>query len=1591
MPSRKQEYGLPMLTDDSQRTCRQNRPHPRNAHSGRSVPLGRVVLRLASPSLARGLPLRLSAIVAGCLLAFAAVFAVLVLRPATETLAHEQLRLSAGWIRAQALRDIDAVGSMLDTTLAFARGKHLDVDREHDFVSLTLPLLQGNPRVSAIMIADEDGREVFLIRQGENWRSRVVHAESVGRQASWTQWSASDGQVIGHDLRDSDYDPRNRPWFAGARALSRDGEHGWTAPYLFYTAQQPGMTRYTRWRGADGRMRVLAIDLLLTDLSAFTAAHIIGQHGGTAVLAADGRVLGLPRSPAMLGADRLLAPATGLGVPYLADGYAAWQTTGGTTQAYTFESGGETWVGLFESLPLGAQQLHIGSFARMRDFVPAQLGSLLLLAGLVVLAGLIGLGVAMLLARRITRPLQQLVGRSERIADGDLSSLTPVRAQWQEIAQLAQAQEVMRARLAEHRGELETARLELENKVAARTAELAENRNALADQLLFVQLLIDSIPNPVFFKGADGRFLGCNRAYEAAFGTTRAYLIGKTVLDLDYLPVGDRSAFHQEDMRLIAAVSNEHRETTMPFADGKLHDTLYWVSGFRLGNGHPGGLLGIIVDISAQKAAERQAREAENRLLGILSASPIAVVLNRPDGRMLFANRRASELSRLAHDVFLQRSALEWFADPRDGERLFERLRQGQAVHDEEVPFRVGDGTMLWTRLSMALTEIGGENAVISWIHDITARRQAEREVRRLSRAAEQSPAMLLITSPAGEILYANPKFCATIGQTLDALAGTRPVLLEDDDRVIDLHGELWRDLRNGRTWQKECRLLRPAGGDLWVDASISGLRDDHSEIADCVWVLDDITHRRAVLAELRQARDQAQEATQAKARFLANMSHEIRTPMNAIIGLSHLALGGKPAERERDYLEKIHRAGTSLLGVINDILDFSKIEAGKLRLDHNPFVLEEVLDKLVDIVGQRAQEKGLELILAVEPNVPRRLIGDALRLGQVLINLVGNAIKFTERGEVELRVTCLSHTGDELALQFQIRDTGIGISRAHQDRLFEAFAQADESMTRRFGGTGLGLSISRHLIELMHGHLRVQSAEGAGSTFTFDARFSRSASETPADRSLPDQLQGLRVLVVDDHPAARDVLLDLLARLPFRAEAVASGLEAIERIGRADHGDPFGLVLMDMNMPGLDGLAATRRIKHDRSLSNPPMVVVVTAFGDGEAPVSARAAGADGFLHKPVTASHLVDALQQVFVPASAATPRESHDWASLLRGLSVLVVEDNEINQQVARELLASAQIKVDMAGDGAAALERIARQQPPYDAVLMDLQMPGMDGLEATRRIRAQPELAGLPVIAMTAHAMPEERRQCMDAGMNEHIAKPIDADHLFSVLAALCHRNHPPPANTPAGDNADLPTLPGIRTAAALRRVGGNTALYRRLLRQFTEQYRDTGQRIAAAMQAENAADAERLTHSLRGVAATIGATAVETAAANLERQLRHQLPWERAHQRLEDELAQLLAMLDRLPADRPPDVTASGTPIDDASLSRLLALLQASDGEAVQLFEDRLGDIIARFGETLTEQLRQVISRYDFHPAAILLTSLLESGGETLPSLSGSQP
>nr|WP_282959167.1 response regulator [Azoarcus sp. L1K30] len=1096
---------------------------------------------------------------------------------------------------------------------------------------------------------------------------------------------------------------------------------------------------------------------------------------------------------------------------------------------------------------------------------------------------------------------------------------------------------------------------------------------------MFVQLLIDAMPNPVFFKGPDGRFLGCNSAYEQAFGTTRAYLAGKTVLELPYLPAPDRTAFHDEDMRLIASGDTLHRETRLPLADGKLHDTLYWARGFCLGNGAPGGLLGVIVDISAQKDAERQARKAEARLLSILSASPIAVVLNRPDGRMLFANQRTSELAGIGHDAFLARSALEWFERPSDAERLFARLRQGEVVHDEEVAFLNGDGSTLWTLLSMSLTEIGGEPAVISWIYDITARRAAEREVRRLSRAVEHSPAMLLITSPSGEILYANPRFCLTAGQTAEQLVGTRPRLLDDDGRTLDFIKPLWQALKAGSGWQRECRLQKTDGGDLWIAASVSALTDERGEISDCIWILDDIGARRDTEAALRRARDLAEDAAQAKSRFLANMSHEIRTPMNAIIGLSHLALAGNPPPRERDYLEKIHRAGNGLLGVINDILDFSKIEAGKLKLDRSPFLLGEVLDMLVDLVGQKGREKGLELILSVQPDVPPRLIGDPLRLGQVLINLVSNAIKFTEHGEVSLRVGRLPTSDGKVLLEFAVRDTGIGMNDAEMQHLFKAFTQADASMTRRFGGTGLGLSICQQLVGLMGGNIEVSSSPNAGSTFTFKALFDEADSGEEQAGRLPDVLKGLRVLVVDDNPSAREVLQDLLAQQPFRVDTATGGQSAVEMVHRANASDPFGLVLMDMNMPGVDGLEATTRIKSDRSLVAPPVVIMVTAFGDGDAPARAADAGADGFLHKPVTASHLVDALQAVFDSGTKAPREEALDWRPRLSGLEVLVVEDSEINQQIARELLENAGMRVHVAGNGRQALEMLRATPTRFDAVLMDIQMPEMDGFEATRLIRADARFDPLPVISMTAHAMAEERQRCLDAGMNEHVAKPIDPNQLFSVLARLTTDRR---AGTGSGADT-LPTLPGLNTTAALRRTGNRPERYMSLLRRFVEHHHASSGEIANALAQGNNDDAERIAHSIRGVAANIGASALEAAAENLERQLRHHTPHDRALARFDAEFASLLRMLvNAIPAQA--DATATGVMATDADMAGLRSLLLDSDGDTLAFFTRIAPNLVARCGQALVDRLSAAVSRYDFDDAVVILDQCLEQS----PPLAG---
>ena len=560
----------------------------------------------------------------------------------------------------------------------------------------------------------------------------------------------------------------------------------------------------------------------------------------------------------------------------------------------------------------------------------------------------------------------------------------------------------------------------------------------------------------------------------------------------------------------------------------------------------------------------------------------------------------------------------------------------------------------------------------------------------------------------------------------------------------------------------------RPLDGRVvWIHSLGHVVKDANGKPTDIYGVTQDITEFKRLETELRLAMQKADDATKAKSAFLANMSHEIRTPMNAIIGLSHLALKTPLNPKQRDYVSKVHNAGASLLTIINDILDFSKIEADKLDIETTDFQLDEVISTVTTLTAQKAHDKGLEFLIHVAPAIPEQLLGDPLRLGQILTNFVNNAIKFTERGEIGLNIDLLERTGEKVQLKFSVRDTGIGMTREQAAKLFQPFSQADMSTTRKHGGTGLGLSISRKLAELMGGRIWLESEPGVGSTFNFTIWLGV-GSATGSGKIIPEKLSRLRVLIVDDNAVAREILQQPLSAVASRVDTIATGKEAIAAVQQHDATDPYDIVFMDWRMPGMDGLQTSRHIKSDETLTHPPAIVLVTAFGREEVREEAERLQLDGFLVKPVTKSMIVDTLVNVFAhEGEAASVTTEGEQAMRLRGARILLTEDNDINQQIAIELLEGTGATVTVANNGREAVEILSNgpQPPPFDVVLMDLQMPEMDGYQATAKLRSDARFAALPIIAMTAHATIEERQRCLASGMNDHISKPIDPSALF----------------------------------------------------------------------------------------------------------------------------------------------------------------------------------------------------------------------------------
>lgn len=751
-------------------------------------------------------------------------------------------------------------------------------------------------------------------------------------------------------------------------------------------------------------------------------------------------------------------------------------------------------------------------------------------------------------------------------------------------------------------------------------------------------------------------------------------------------------------------------------------------------------------------------------------------------------------------------------------------------------------------------------------------------------------------------------------------------------------------------------------------------------------WVVD-ITELKKIQTALSEAKVAAEDATKIKAEFLANMSHEIRTPMNAVIGLAHLCLKTDLSAKQRDYVGKIHNAGTSLLSIINDILDFSKIEAGKLDIENVTFEIDSVMNNISTMVAQKIQDKDLELLFNISPDIPPALLGDPLRLGQVLINLLGNAVKFTERGEICLIGELLERTGNKAKLRFSVKDTGIGMTKEQANRLFQAFSQADTSTSRKYGGTGLGLAISKRLVELIGGSIWVVSEPGRGSTFSFTGWFG--LSEAVPRRVVPTRLGSLKTLIVDDNAAAREVLEDLLMTVGGETEQVASGAEAIDAVKHADAGRPFDLVLLDWRMPGLDGVETARRIRADGSLKHVPAIVIVTAFGREEVHTETEGAGVDGFLVKPVSRSMLVDMLVEIFAPEHRAAAREAIKATAYdLHGLRVLLAEDNTINQQIAVELLEGVGVSIDVATNGREALNILLADagNTRYDVVLMDLQMPEMDGYQATARIRAAPSLAELPIIAMTAHATAEERDRCLAAGMRGHITKPIDPELLYRTLLQFHRPIQAAVAVKPVNRFSHSPALPeiaGLDVADGLNRVAGNMKLYRSLLRQFVDQQADTVSAFRASLTREDFDSAERLMHTLKGVSGNLGAKALNGLVAELERSLRDRnaRSLEAGLSDVTSELARLMAAIRSSlaagAADAPPRTPGSDSMETVTLLKHLKQMLEDDDGAALDYLlqaRDRIGGAIS---EADLDSLQKVASDFDFSAALECLTGIAQ--------------
>ncbi|HSV95821.1 MAG TPA: histidine kinase N-terminal 7TM domain-containing protein [Spirochaetota bacterium] len=904
--------------------------------------------------------------------------------------------------------------------------------------------------------------------------------------------------------------------------------------------------------------------------------------------------------------------------------------------------------------------------------------------------------------------------------------------------------------------------------------------------------------------------------------------------------------------------------------------------------GAPPGRMLVLRDVTSRRRAEEALRASEERFRDLVDLLPIGIYESDSEARITYVNRAAMDMFGFSSKNILPgdfRTVDILSPAAREKWPLIRRMlaTRGIALNLELEAMRA-DGTTFPVIVNACSIDpddfLRGTRGVII---DITERKSAETALtereKRLSAIFDNAGAGMDLVNADGRFLKVNKALADMLGYTVDELEGmyVTEVTHPDDMRAS---GEKLRALQSGEVdaYQMDKRYIRRDGTIIWISLSVTPIRNTDGGTEAIIGLISDITDRVAVEDALRAAKEAAEEASRVKSEFLANMSHEIRTPLNGIIGLAHLALKTGLTDRQRDYLDKIGASAKMLSGIINDLLDFSKIEAGRIELEEVDFSLDDILKNLLAVLGRPAEEKGLEIFLHITAGMPLALRGDPLRLQQVLFNLLSNAVKFTHHGEVVLRVEAPVRPGDgadrRISVRFTVRDTGIGIPVEDQAKIFQSFTQADTAITRRYGGTGLGLSISKRLVELMGGEIGFTSVPGSGSRFYFTVPLEMRKPGEPALRRTAE-FGKLRLLVVDDSDTSLEILDESLTFFGFTVTTARSGAEALSLI----EGNPpgfFDLALIDWKMPDLDGIETAARIRALSKKMRVPEIIIVSAYDPDIVRERSGKVGVRRVLPKPVTPSVLLESVMEALGISGRSPERVRGDKLAVAAkarytGKAVLLVEDDPISRQVVRELLKPEGIDVVEAVDGARAIELL--EQGLFDLVFMDVQMPVMDGLEATTRIRADARYRDLPIVAMTAYAMRGDRDRCLEVGMNDHLPKPVDPDALFAALsrwlgpgtaaenAAGVKETHPAEAGA---------ALSGIDMEFALHRMRGDEGFLRQLVAQFCDLYANAPAVIGKHLEAGETYDARRLAHSINGSAGTLGALRLQKSAAALEK-------------------------------------------------------------------------------------------------------------------------